>query len=77
MTNPIHDIKVRARERGLFMTAICEEAGIHQSQVSRWMKGRTRPLYQSVQALEEALQRLLDQRDAPTPEEPGAPQRID
>lgn len=77
MSNPVQDIKRRARERGIFMTAVCAEAGIHDSQASRWMRGRVRPYWESVQALEEALQRLLDQCDAPTPEEPGAPPRID
>ena len=77
MNNPVHDIKRRAREHGIFMTAVCAEAGVNQSQVSRWLNGKHRPLYQSVEVLEEALQRLLDQRDAPTPEEPDAPPRID
>ena len=78
MSNPVLEIKRKAREHGLFMTAVCAAAGIHQSQVSRWLKGRTRPLYESVQALEEGLQALLDERENQAiAQEPDAPPRID
>ena len=56
--NPIEDLRARARAKGIFMQAICEEAGIHQSQASRWLNGKVRPYWDSVQAMEEAFQRL-------------------
>ena len=73
--NPVEDIKRRARQHGLFMSAVCAEAGIHPSQASRWLRGRSRPLYQSIEALEEALERLV--LDLPSAREPGAAPRID
>jgi len=57
--NPIQRIKDQAKPLGITMTAICAHAGIHQSQASRWLKGRARPLYESVEALETALAELI------------------
>lgn len=55
----LDDIHKKARANGLFMCQVCAEAGIHPAQVSRWRKGKVRPLYDSVLALEEALERLI------------------
>jgi transcriptional regulator with XRE-family HTH domain len=57
--NPIQKIKDQAKPLGITMTAVCAQAGIHQSQASRWLKGRARPLYESVVALELALAELI------------------
>jgi transcriptional regulator with XRE-family HTH domain len=73
--NPVADIKRRARKHGLFMSAVCAEAGIHPSQASRWLRGHARPLYESIEALEEALERLV--LDLPAAREQGEAPRID
>lgn len=41
------------------MNSVCREAGIQQPQVSRWMSGSVKPLWDSVNQLEQALDRLL------------------
>lgn len=42
------------------MNAVCREAGIQQPQVSRWMSGSVKPLWESVNQLEQALRRLIE-----------------
>jgi len=44
------------------MNAVCREAGIQQPQVSRWMSGSVKPLWDSVNQLEQALLKLIDQK---------------
>ena len=39
--------------------ALCQEAGIDQAQLSRWLKGTYKPREQTLKALESALTRLL------------------
>lgn len=56
--NPVDKIILRGKGQGISATKLCAEAGIHPAQVSRWRKGKVRPLYDSVLALEEALERL-------------------
>lgn len=56
--NPIEALKVEAKQHGIFMQAICDEAGIHQSQASRWLNGKVMPLYDSVTQMREAFDRL-------------------
>ena len=63
--NPVDKIILRAKGQGITMTALCAEAGVHPAQVSRWRKGRVRPLYDSVLALEEALERLTAPAETP------------
>lgn len=65
--NPVDKIILQAKGRGISATSLCAEAGIHPAQVSRWRKGKVRPLYDSVLALEEALERLI--APAATPED--------
>jgi transcriptional regulator with XRE-family HTH domain len=55
----VQDIRDKAREHGIRMNAVCREAGIQQPQVSRWMSGSVKPLWESVHALAAALDRLL------------------
>jgi len=55
----VQDIRDKAREHGIRMNAVCREAGIQQPQVSRWMSGSVKPLWESVYALAAALDRLL------------------
>ena len=55
----VQDIRDRAKANGIRMNAVCREAGIQQPQVSRWMSGSVKPLWESVQALAAALDRLL------------------
>ena len=63
--NPVDKIILRAKGQGITMTALCAEASVHPAQVSRWRKGRVRPLYDSVLALEEALERLTAPVETP------------
>ena len=63
--NPVDKIILRAKGQGITMTALCAEACVHPAQVSRWRKGRVRPLYDSVLALEEALERLTAPAETP------------
>lgn len=73
--NTVDQLFRDAKVRGYTMSAICSEAGIHPAQASRWRKGRVRPLLESYQALEEALERLqaLEEIRAndPAPNEPA------
>lgn len=79
--NPLTDLVTRARAHGLKMADICSEAGIQAAQASRWRHGKVRPLYESVERLEEALARLIERQyagqagagegDAPTSESPA------
>ena len=55
----VQDIRDKAREHGIRMNSVCREAGIQQPQVSRWMSGSVKPLWESVNQLEQALDRLL------------------
>jgi len=74
----VHDIKARAKANGITMTALCAQAGIHQSQASRWLKGVSRPLWESVAGLEEALEALLFAKQVPAPgQEQNAAARIE
>jgi predicted transcriptional regulator len=43
------------------MAAVCEAAGIQQSQVSRWLSGTVEPLWTSVNQLHLALDKLIEQ----------------
>ena len=57
----IHDIKAKAKAHKITMAAVCNEAGIQQSQVSRWLSGTVEPLWTSVNQLHLALNKLIDQ----------------
>jgi predicted transcriptional regulator len=56
----IHDIKAKAKAHKITMAAVCNEAGIQQSQVSRWLSGTVEPLWTSVNQLHLALEKLID-----------------
>jgi transcriptional regulator with XRE-family HTH domain len=43
------------------MAAVCEAAGIQQSQVSRWLSGTVEPLWTSVNQLNIALNKLIEE----------------
>ena len=58
----IHDIKARAKAQKITMAAVCEAAGIQQSQVSRWLSGTVEPLWTSVNQLNIALNKLIEDR---------------
>jgi transcriptional regulator with XRE-family HTH domain len=51
----IHTIRARAKAHKITMAAVCDEAGIQQSQVSRWLSGTVEPLWTSVNQLHLAL----------------------
>jgi len=82
--NPLTDLVTRARAHGLKMADVCAEAGVQAAQASRWRHGKVRPLYESVERLEEALERLIARQyagqagagegDAPASESPAAAQ---
>jgi transcriptional regulator with XRE-family HTH domain len=57
----IHTIRARAKAHKITMAAVCEEACIQQSQVSRWLSGTVEPLWTSVNQLNIALNKLIDQ----------------
>ena len=57
----IHDIKSRAKAHKITMAAVCEAAGIQQSQVSRWLSGTVEPLWTSVNQLHLALEKLIEE----------------
>lgn len=59
----LDDMHKVARKHGLFMSAVCKEAGVSPAQLSRWRKGKVRPLYDSVMSLQEALGRLLNEQE--------------
>ena len=56
----IHTIRARAKAHKITMAAVCDEAGIQQSQVSRWLSGTVEPLWTSVNQLHLALNKLID-----------------
>jgi predicted transcriptional regulator len=56
----VQDIRDKARKHGIRMNAVCREAGIQQPQVSRWMSGSVKPLWESVNQLEQALLKLIE-----------------
>jgi transcriptional regulator with XRE-family HTH domain len=56
----IHDIKAKAKAHKITMSAVCNEAGIQQSQVSRWLSGTVEPLWTSINQLHLALNKLID-----------------
>jgi len=56
----IHTIRARAKAHKITMAAVCDEAGIQQSQVSRWLSGTVEPLWTSVNQLHLALEKLID-----------------
>jgi len=71
--NPLADLSLRARHHGLKMSDICDEAGLNASQASRWKHGKVRPLYESVERLEEALARLIERQAAESAQASDAP----
>ena len=60
--NPIKDVLVKASTAGYTMADVCRVAQIDQSQVSRWLSGRTKPLYDSVKRLNDATDALVAAR---------------
>ena len=56
----IHTIRARAKAHKITMAAVCEEACIQQSQVSRWLSGTVEPLWTSVNQLHLALEKLIN-----------------
>jgi transcriptional regulator with XRE-family HTH domain len=57
----IHTIRARAKAHKITMAAVCEEACIQQSQVSRWLSGTVEPLWTSVNQLNIALNKLIQE----------------
>jgi transcriptional regulator with XRE-family HTH domain len=57
----IHTIRARAKAHKITMAAVCEAASIQQSQVSRWLSGTVEPLWTSVNQLNIALNKLIEQ----------------
>ena len=63
--NSIHDIRRIAQEHGIKMKAVCDLAKIQQPQVSRWLSGAVEPMWSSVNALEQALFQLIEEKKSP------------
>ena len=57
--NPIKDVMAKAAAAGYSMADVCRVAEIDQSQASRWLSGRTKPLYDSVKRLNDATDALV------------------
>ena len=55
----IHTIRARAKAHKITMSAVCDAAGIQQSQVSRWLSGTVEPLWTSVNQLKAAAKAAL------------------
>jgi transcriptional regulator with XRE-family HTH domain len=77
----VQDIRDKAREHGIRMNAVCREAGIQPPQVSRWLAGSVSPLWVSVKALSQALDRLVQvgvagQDKTPEPSESRQPETV-
>ena len=53
--NPIKDVMSKASAAGYSMADVCRVAEIDQSQASRWLSGRTKPLYASVVRLNQVV----------------------
>jgi transcriptional regulator with XRE-family HTH domain len=60
--NYLNEITQRAEKAGFKMSDICREAGINQSQMSRWIAGNTIPLISSIDKLRLATDRLIAKR---------------
>ena len=60
--NPIKDVLVKASAAGYTMADVCRVAQIDQSQVSRWLSGRTKPLYASVVRLNQVVDAMVAAR---------------
>jgi transcriptional regulator with XRE-family HTH domain len=60
----VQDIRDKAKANGIRMNAVCREAGIQPPQVSRWLAGSVSPLWVSVKALSQALDRLVQVGEA-------------
>jgi transcriptional regulator with XRE-family HTH domain len=56
----IYTIRDRAKQHKITMAAVCAEANIKQSQVSRWLSGTVEPLWTSINQLNDALNRLIE-----------------
>jgi transcriptional regulator with XRE-family HTH domain len=59
--NPIHEIESRAREAGISLNKLCEEAGVARSTPVRWKRAKNgnSPTLSVVRKLEGALERLI------------------
>jgi transcriptional regulator with XRE-family HTH domain len=60
--NPIKDVMAKAAAEGYSMADVCRVAEIDQSQASRWLSGRTKPLYASVVRLNQVVDAMVAAR---------------
>jgi transcriptional regulator with XRE-family HTH domain len=60
--NPIKDVMAKAAAAGYSMADVCRVAEIDQSQASRWLSGRTKPLYASVVRLNQVVDAMVAAR---------------
>jgi transcriptional regulator with XRE-family HTH domain len=60
--NPIRDVMSKASAAGYSMADVCRVAEIDQSQASRWLSGRTKPLYASVVRLNQVVDAMVAAR---------------
>jgi transcriptional regulator with XRE-family HTH domain len=60
--NPIKDVMAKAGAAGYSMADVCRVAEIDQSQASRWLSGRTKPLYASVVRLNQVVDAMVAAR---------------
>jgi len=58
----IQDIKFKIESAGYRMSDLCRVAEIDQSQASRWLSGRTKPLYASVVRLNQVVDAMVAAR---------------
>lgn len=62
--DPVQRLRDRAKDHGVTMSAICEEAGVAQSTPSRWQADPDSATLGTIKKLDEALSRIIDSRKA-------------
>jgi transcriptional regulator with XRE-family HTH domain len=60
--NPIDLLTAKAKDAGVTMSAICEEAGVAQSTPSRWKADPDSATLGTIKKLDEALSRIIAAR---------------
>jgi transcriptional regulator with XRE-family HTH domain len=56
------DLRERLEDFGISQLELAREVGVDQTQISRWFNKKMEPRFQTIQKLEAALERILDER---------------
>lgn len=57
--NPLDQLFADAKMHGIPMARLCEEAGIDPTTPSRWKRGLTKPSFEKLMGLREALTEIV------------------